>query len=79
MQSSLKNRKKRSCVYFVVLFIGQLKRRIKKTKHRGYVLNQWLTTQENFKKDLIAAVEYIKKPMVSQELIDKDGINILFP
>ena len=39
-----KNAKKKYSVFFVATMIGKLKRRIKKTRHRRYVLEEWLTT-----------------------------------
>jgi hypothetical protein len=67
-----KNKKvKVQSLFWIGLFVGKLKRRIKKSKHRRYVLDEWLTTEENFHKDLATAIDFIKKPMVSRNMIDK--------
>jgi hypothetical protein len=71
--------KKYHGLFWMGLFIGRLKRRIKKSKTRRFILDEWLTTEEKFHMDLTTAIDHIKKPMVGRELIDKEGVNMLFP
>ena len=59
-----KRRKGQYSALFVTAFIGILKRRIKKTRHRGYVLNEWLTTEIKYHSDIDLAIKHIKEPML---------------
>lgn len=45
LKKATKAKATQQCVFLVGLFIGRLKRKIKKSKHRRYVLDEWLTTE----------------------------------
>lgn len=74
-----RKQKGRYTAFFVATMIGKLKRRIKKTRHRRYVLEEWLTTERNYHSDLSLAIDHIKQPMMRAEIIDKEGAYTLFP
>jgi hypothetical protein len=66
-------------IYFAVLAFVKLKRRSKRSRHRRYVLQEWLQTERSYHTDLTLAIEHIKSPLLGQQLVDQEGARTLCP
>lgn len=69
----------RYACYFVLLAIVKLRRKSKRSKHRRYVLEEWLKTERSYGVDLGLAVRQVKGPLVAGGLVDKEGVGVLCP
>ena len=70
-------KKGRYLSFFMVLAIVKMRRRSKKSRHRKYVLQEWLNTQRSFNVDLNLAIKHIKEPLLQHKLINQNQARIL--
>ena len=63
--------------YFVVLAIIKMRRRSKRSRHRKYVLQEWLQTERSYHCDLSLAIKHIRNPLLNLKLIDHEGARVL--
>ena len=71
------NKKNRYTSYFVILAIIKMRRRSKRSRHRRYVLQEWLQTERSFNTDLTLAIEHIKAPLLREKLISQEEARVL--
>ena len=70
-------RKGRYLCYFMILAVVKMRRRSKRSRHRKYVLQEWLNTQRSYNVDLNLAIKYIKEPLLHNQLINQNEARIL--